>query len=357
MKKLFLSIAAAALTLTVNAQQTEKQMATLQHGDQTQVFYGPDAFISACDAAADTLDVITLSSGEFNVPSTISKSIAIYGVGFENDKATQTDKTYLNGSLKFIPANTIDGDGQTIQSGVRVNGVHLEGLYCGSLILGSNNATPIHNLELVKCRFSGINFEVENYDCVIRQCYVSGSIYGKYTYSYVTKYPACNAHNLLISNSYLDYQIYGFINSSTLLVQHCIYRGATEAYTVYTPYTFIGNICYTSLPSGSTSYNNIFVGSGTPTQDEHSNWSGVSNADLWEVEGEEGGYAEDKNFALKNPGNYVGNDGTEIGLHGGEYAWNKIPCIPRITECTIDTKDAANGTIKVSIKAEAQAKE
>ena len=65
----------------------------------------------------------------------------------------------------------------------------------------------------------------------------------------------------------------------------------------------------------------------------------------------------EKDFALKYPKKHTGNDGTEIGLHGGTYAWNKIPLIPRITSYELDTSNAANGTIKVSIKAEAQTKE
>ena len=81
-------------------------------------------------------------------------------------------------------------------------------------------------------------------------------------------------------------------------------------------------------------------------------WRQVGHA-----EGEDGTYAEDKDFALKYPNRYMGNDGTQVGLHGGAYAWNKIPVLPRITECTIDTNDVANGKLKVSIKAEAQTKE
>jgi hypothetical protein len=87
------------------------------------------------------------------------------------------------------------------------------------------------------------------------------------------------------------------------------------------------------------------------------NWVGLDNASVWATEGEDGSYAETKDFALKDPSLYIGTDGTEVGLHGGAYPWNKIPSIPRITECTIDTENAANGTIKVSIKAEAQTKE
>ena len=119
MKKLFFMIVAAGLTLTAAAQKTEKQVATLQHGNQTMVFYGIDAFVQAYNAAADTLDVITLSGGEFN-STTISKSIAIYGAGCEDDSITGTQRTVLNG-ITLVPADGLNGDGLVTKAEKKVN--------------------------------------------------------------------------------------------------------------------------------------------------------------------------------------------------------------------------------------------
>lgn len=344
MKRQLLFLVVASIGMTANAQQTDKQMATLQHGDQTTVYYGIDAFKQAYDNAADTLDVITLSSGEFNVPDKISKSIAVYGAGFERDTITGTDRTYLRGRITLIPADIVDGDGQTVKAAKRVNGVHLEGLNIYEGIYAENNANkPIYNLQIVKCGFSSLDIKVSSYDCSVRQSsikYISGNNY---------------ASNFYISNCYVNTCISGFYNNSTIYIDHCILcRGD---YGQFGPYTYTNNIIYRVPDTGYTSYNNIFVSNGSPTQDDYGNWNGVPNAALWATEGEDGSYAANKDFQLKYPDKYRGNDGTEIGLHGGTYAWNKIPCLPRITECTIDTKDAANGTIKLSLKAEAQTKE
>ena len=345
MKKLFISIVAVGMAMTASAQQTDKQMATLQHGDKTTVYYGIDAFVSAYNAAADTLDVITLSSGEFNVPSTISKSIAVYGAGFERDTITGTDRTYLNKQVILVPDNMVDETGQTVKAARHVNGVCLEGLYINGIIwLQSNSATPIHNLIISKCQFNTIQFDVSSYNCTIKQ-----SVFNQ-TASYER-----HTENMLFSNCHIRGYIYSFEASSTVVIDHCVIRNADGG--IGGEYTYKNSILYMFPRSGYTANNCVFVGSGTPIQDINGNWTGVSNDDLWAAEGEDGSYSEKKDFALKYPERYVGNDGTEIGLHGGIYAWNKTPCIPRITECTIDTENASNGTIKVSIKAEAQTKE
>lgn len=123
---------------------------------------------------------------------------------------------------------------------------------------------------------------------------------------------------------------------------------------------YTNSILYGPLSSGSTSKNNIFVGQsssiGTGVQGSN-NWTNIANAGVYAADGEDGTYAEDKTFELKYPKKYVGTDGTEIGLHGGNYPWNKIPCTPRIMESDIDTKTSADGKLKVSIKVEAQTKD
>ncbi len=348
MKKFFFSFLVALTTLTANAQETDKQMATLQHGDQTLVFYGIDAFEQAYAAAADTLDVITLSSGEFNNSGYFSKSITVYGAGFEDDETTGTARTYINGTIYLRPADTEDEDGNIIKGGRHVNGVHLEGLYIDGVYCENNNDVPISNLSIVKCRLlRGITFRTPSYDCSIRQSviyyddYYSAGIIGN-----------CLATNLLISNCWIQGGVNSFDNASTIKVDHCICM-----YFNYGPYEYTNNIMFGNLYTGAIARNNVFIGYEYTDDISENNWGNLATAGVFAAEGEDGSYAAEKDFALKYPKKHVGTDGTEIGLHGGTYAWNKIPLIPRITSYELDTSNAANGTIKVSIKAEAQTKE
>ncbi len=351
MKKIVFSFLVALTTLTANAQKTDKQMATLQHGNQTMVFYGINAFVQAYEAAADTLDVITLSSGEFNSPGIVSKSITVYGAGFEDDEVTGTNRTFINGRISLYPADAVDDDGNVLEAAKHVNGVHLEGLNIeyGVTCVNYNNV-PINNLSIVKCYLSSLDFSISCHDCSIRQSVINSSIYNYNN-------PESNiATNLLISNCWIGYGVYGFDYSSTIRINHCICW--TSGWNPsYGPYEYINNIMFALPKNGAIVRNNVFIGCEYTSDISESNWNNLATAGVFAAEGEDGEYAAGKDFALKYPKKHTGNDGTEIGLHGGTYAWNKIPLIPRITSYELDTSNAANGTIKVSIKAEAQTKE
>ena len=64
MKKLFISLILALISIAdIKAQDV--QLATLQKGEDTQIFYGSNAFKEAM-AAAEHGNTITLSPGTFN---------------------------------------------------------------------------------------------------------------------------------------------------------------------------------------------------------------------------------------------------------------------------------------------------
>lgn len=342
MKKIILSALAAILTLSASAQKTEVQMATLQHNDQTFVFYGENALVNAYHAAADTLDVITLSSGTFKVPNPISKSISIYGAGCQDNTDSGTKATILDGILNFTPADMINDYGETVIGGKHVNGIHLEGLSMSAIYLVNKNNTPIHNLTIKKCHVtSGVNFQINSYNTNIRQChmdYISGT------------YNNFAAENMVIENCHLRICA-DFPYSSTIHINHCIIKDNSNSQSG--PYYYTNNIIYRELSSSATAYNNIFVcnGIGSNVFGEN-NWIGIANEGIYAADGEDGTWGENKDYMIKFPLKYVGNDGTVVGLHGGNYPWNKVPCIPRITSSEIDTKTSTDGKLKVSIQAE-----
>lgn len=348
MKKFFFSFLVALTTLTANAQKTDKQMATLQHGNQTLVFYGIDAFNQAYEAAADTLDVITLSSGEFNSPGYIHKSITVYGAGIEDDETTGTNRTHISGYTYLEPADTEDEDGNIIKGGKHVNGIRFEGLYFEDGInCQNNNNVPIYNLSIVKCYIRWIYFSTSCYNATIRQSIIQETVSGD-----------LKATNLLITNSWIGNSIHSFNHASTIKVDHCICNNIYYGnWNYYGPYEYTNNIMFSTPEYGAIARNNVFIGCEYTSDISEGNWGNLATAGVFAAEGEDGSYAAEKDFALKYPKKHVGTDGTEIGLHGGTYAWNKIPLIPRITSYELDTSNAANGTIKVSIKAEAQTKE
>ena len=105
-------------------------------------FYGAAALANAVNAAEPTGDIIVLSSGTFNNPGEIKKSVSIYGQGHEG-----SDRTIIRDKLSLRPseAGSIDN-------------IHLEGLYLENHfnILNDGNRSPISGLTVVKCHITGI---------------------------------------------------------------------------------------------------------------------------------------------------------------------------------------------------------
>ncbi len=353
MRKILLSAVMATVALVSQAQSNDAPMATLQHGEQTLVFTGIDAFVNAYNAAADSADVIILSSGYFNAPNLIRKSISVYGAGMEDDPTTGSKATELSRDLSFQPGDIIDDDGNKVTAAVKVNGVHLEGLRINGSIspysATDNSKIPMEKLTIAKCKFGSLNYNdgLDMNNVTVRQCVITNMI-NKATYN-----------NLLVSNSYVE-KINFHRNSKNVQFDHCIIK--SPSYYDNGPYLCTNSILlYGPLPTGSTARCNILVGSnnlGTGIQtDSYGNWLNLANAGVWAEDGEDGTYGETKSFDLKYPTKYIGTDNTQVGLHGGLYAWNKIPSTPRIVESTIDTRTSAEGKLNISIKVEAQTKD
>jgi len=341
----------AFIATASQAQKTDTPMATLQHGDQTQVFIGQEAFVEAYAAAADSADVITLSSGYFKVPNYISKSVSIYGAGMEDDSITGIKATVLNYPLCFMPGDKTDDDGNTLKAAVHVNGVHLEGLNIddNSILIYNNEDVPMRDFTIAKCKFSNISVSAPIQGLTIRQ-----SVFN------AIRCNAVECTNILVCNSYFGYlSLPSGSLSSNVHIDHCVVNNSGTV--TYQNIALVTNsILYRTLYTGSTGRNNIFVGqssAGSSIQDAETNWTGLKDAGVWAADGEDGTYDESKTFELKYPSKYVGTDGTEVGLYGGNYPWNKIPCTPRITKSEIDATTSADGKLKVSITAEAQTKE
>lgn len=351
MKKILFAVLSAVMPLLAMAQTTDAQMATLQHGDKTTVFYGEEAFVNAYNAAADSADIITLSSGKFNVPNRISKSISVYGAGFENDTITGAIATVLNGTLYLQNGDSMNEDGVTVKGGKKIDGCHFEGLKCSISFCGNGN-TPINKITIAKCNLNHatqsnpIPTSIDN--IIFRQNYINNlTIYNLH----------CN--NLLLSNCFIEYLGLHESSHRTINIDHCIIKSRSSGSNYFTGNILVTNcISYFSLSANCTSKNNIFVGNISVGTDNvgDTNWTGIGNAGIWAEEGNDGSYSEDKTFELKYPNKYIGTDGTQVGLHGGEYPWNKIPSTPRLMESNIDLKTSAEGILKVSIKVEAQTK-
>ena len=161
MKKILLSIIALCWTI-VAAAQNEIMTVVLQHGSEVSVFTGANAFVNANAEAVDN-DVIILSSGTFNV-SDITKSISIYGAGFEKDENSNTNVSKINGQLNL-----------GVSGGETLANIHLEGISFNAAV---NTNVPLEGFVMEKCYVNGNVNVGANSNTMIRNSVITGAITG-----------------------------------------------------------------------------------------------------------------------------------------------------------------------------------
>ena len=339
MKKGILTLIVMAGVWSASAQISDGVSATLQNGETTSVYYGFDSFKEALTNAPDEGGVITLSPGAFNNPGDISKSVKVYGAGFQADEAVNLGETRINGTLTIRSTDDISPV------------VRLEGVYVFNdiILIGTQK---IENTEIVKCSFNTFLNRVETNNTIIRQCYLRYDVGGENN----------KATAFVIANSLFRY-IRGFLADSQVRIDHCIMFGGDGHNGAYFYTNNIMNHPYYAIDAGATCYNNVGY-SGILSNGNNNNcvdnyyesvWSSWQNlfADGQNNLNYQDGDGKPRTWELADPSTYVGTDGTPCGLTGGDYPWNPIPVIPRIISTSVDSKTTP-GVLKVAIKAEAR---
>ena len=307
MKKILLTLVVLCCTGVARAQMSEQVSAILQNGDEMTVFYGSTALNQAIAAAPESGAVITLSSGTFNAP-TINKRLTIYGCGWYTDAENDIYPTTINGTLTInLP------DEVTAPHDVYVEGLYINGISVSSVVDG---------LSIVKCCYSDISFSKASDRVNIIQSYQrSGSVNG--------------GGNLMIKNSYMYVNaITPFSDSHTILLDHCIIANGYNLDNNARRFNCTNCI----VPAGWLNYSTriwrycaFSTGSWTMSAGSGNNWFNVKWEEFFS-DATNANYSDTRTFTLANPENYIGSDGTEIGLNGGDYPWNKQPRTPIVKD-------------------------
>lgn len=335
MKKTIFLLLAVLCHVAANAQTTDQLTATLKNGDQTTIFYGVESFKQAVDAAPESGSIITLSEGTFNVPEKITKSLSIYGVGFESSVLSEEPKVEMLPTT--LQGNLMLGDETKAPESFYIEGVNVAGEIHTAKVLQSN-------FIMVKsaCQHLRINAGLNN--SIIRQSCIRSDLDGRNSVS----------DNLLVQNSYI-WRIMDFATGSNVNVDHCLQGGGQRYYNYVLPPLFYTNSYIAGTPSdGATLHNCIIkISALSPLVMNQNCWV---YKEPWHIfdEGDNAHYIEynaQYKYMLLNPELYVGTDGTLVGLHGGDYPWNKIPSVPRITERTVGHK-TTDGKLHIALKAE-----
>ena len=340
MKKLFLSLVVFIVTATAMHAQNS-MVATLSHDDDITMFYGTNALREAMNAAASG-DIINLSGGAFQ-SANITKAIIMRGTGI--DDATPT---IISGSFSI----NIDAED--------TNRLTIEGIRCTD---GITMKGTFNNPYFIKSQFNGsLGYESNStiINALFANCKItkSFSLYGSSTVQFI--------------NSYIS----GFSNNSentaTASFVNCLIRpegtGANSV-NAYYPSRIRNSILLNSiiwseierfmqndkLPSSTIATNCISIGYNDLFGAQVANTNNRT-ATFVEIFKEFTGYYNDSHtfeLTVEARNNYLGNDNTEVGMHGGFLPYNSTPSYPRITKMNVANKTTADGKLSVEIEVSA----
>ena len=334
-------------TTTVFAQGS--LLATLSHEGSISAYYGIDALKSAMAAAEDG-DVITLSSGQFNA-ATINKAVTLRGAGMSmsTDSLNRHESTLIQNGFTINLTDTLAGrlvmEGLYFKNATSFTG-HIKNaqfLKCRFTNFIADNANAkITNATFIHCRiYNGFQMEANSsayfVNCAVGcprsesgsssiefdNCFVkfdNGSSYGKYPDYVVNSF----YKNCIIQ---MIYPNFNYIIPSSCTAYNCIGLGNSYLFN-YMPSGNNTNRCVGSISTVFKTYNAI--NSNTFVSDAY-------NFELTETAAN----------------TYLGLDGTQVGMYGGNLVYDENPTIPQITKCNVAAKSTADGKLSVDIEVKA----
>jgi len=310
------------------------QTAVLDHEGELSMFYGPDSFIAAYNAAVDE-DVITLSEGNFN-PCDISKSITVHGAGAYDDPDEGSFATRFTNYCRVGSSPTIEG----VKFGIvyLVNQSSPQFVKCSIVLV-----QPPHNSNESGSHCQTVCFT---------NCYILGlRLYHTWTsgnHSYYYYIDNCHIVNSVVW-SISDFTGQDHIASNSIIRM-------TSNMTNFASYNSIiirDNGC---LPTNTCSFFNcigvkngneglVFENSLNSNVVEYNNITDVFPAyvgeDIFDEE-----FILDASIAT----GFLGNNGTEVGIHGGYYPYSSHPGYMRMQHCTVGDRTTNDGHLSVDIE-------
>lgn len=317
MKKILLSIIALCCSMAAGAQQTDQISAVLQVGNETpQVFYGASALSKALEAAPDKGGVITLSSGQFS-PVTINKCVRIYGSGFLAIDSLDVYQSYISGDCTINLPEEIASP----------HDIGIEGVYInGDLLVKS----AVDGLTLTKSSVEDYSTSAPATRCGIRQSYIRGDV---------------KAHQMFIQNSWLCARIYPLNDESSIVIDHSILRCGGYFGNYNDRFACRNSILWSIYRHSNQTYNFCLSPSNAAFNVNagcSDNWYNVGESSVFK-DASNADYSTTRTFELKSPDTYIGSDGTQVGVHGGDFPWNKIPSTPVVKNLNATVNGASLG--------------
>lgn len=332
MKQLFLSLVAMMAVAVSFAQNT--LVATLSHGEDISMYYGTYALREAYNAAVSG-DIINLSGGAFQ-STDIKKGITLRGTGIDDTNPTNI----INNFTINIPEDD-------------TNRLSMEGIRCTGHIMMSGTFA---NLFFTKCQFNSFEY---NENAVIKNTmFVACKITGD-------NFSLKGTSSALFINSYVS----GFDNWNETTAgatfincvmrprysDRCDYMRSSQFYNCI---FYITSLRRYALPSTSSATNCVGIHSDNNFyifQDLQSKAGCIHSTYVKIFKTFTGTYSDTETFELTDAAKaqFLGIDGTEIGMHGGVLPYDSTPSYPQITKMNVANKTTADGKLSVEIEVSA----
>lgn len=327
-KKSVLRIVLAMFVCLLGMNDLMAQTAVLDHEGELTMFYGPDSFIAAYNAAVDE-DVITLSEGNFHVCDLINKQITIHGAGAYPDAVAGSFATVFLDSFIFS------------SSGAIIEGINIIGTVS---LLGNSNS------QFVKCNILFVRpYQIHSQNVSFVNCYITSLWFQQNPSNWVI------LNNIHIVNSVIWYAMYftGQDHIANNSIIRMVGDNAMDSFTAYNSILISGspympsNTCnfYNCIGIKNGNEGQVFENSLNSTVVEYDNITDVFPAFVGEDIFNEP-FILDEGIAA----GFLGNNGTEVGIHGGYYPYSNRPGYMKVRHCTVGDRTTDDGHLSVDIE-------
>lgn len=342
MRKNLLMLAVILLTaLMANAETSQTVTATLNHDGNATTFIGGSSLKDALNAAVDG-DAIILSPGTFNAAD-IKKAVTLRGAG---------------ASILSLPGDSIQpGDGTYISGDMSINIETTEGKLSIEGCQFNNKVSFIKApaTDVFKTRIAEIpqlNNGVASINFTHCYIYVSGNYLNEHTSMLGTVYrcnyfnPFVNATNCVIVgvDRYYAFSMNGSVSGGGQLL-NCviIHETGSSVSSILSANCVAYNCVACARKEGDyADFNNFFRNSYNGTNTVLCNLT-IFNAD---------NVFPSYPYILTEEAQqtYLGNDGTQVGIHGGVLPMDPIPDNLLVTKCNIAPKTTPAGKLSIEIQ-------
>lgn len=330
-------------------------LATLSHDGNISAYYGAEALKSAL-AEADNGDIITLSSGQFNAGN-ITKNVVIRGAGMSlsTDSLNSHEATLIQNNFTISLADTLD------------NHLIMEGLYFKGDITYSGT---IKNAQFMKCRFKNFIASSSGTPLLNNATFIHCRFYNGFSIkasssAYFINCAVCGPStssftgNLEFDNCFVKWDLSSSFGDTcddvvNALYKNCIlqYAGSMN-YASYIPSSCVAYNCVGVWESSDSMFSTMISSNTTNKMVTGSNISTLFKS--YTTTGRASYIQDEYVFELTDEAaaKYLGLDGTQVGLYGGNLVYDENPTIPQITKCNVAAKSTADGKLSVDIEVKA----